>query len=410
MAAPHNSTRANFVEFKGLQDARNTDSVAFGAFVESENTDITREGKPKRRPGRTKVYDGQVLDTWGDGDILLFVTAAGDLRRLNDDDTSDVLRAGLSGPGRLAATRIANTVYWSFGAYTGVIESGVDRFLGMDLLTPAGFTLIAGSSRLPPGVYRYAWVGVTAQGDEGPLSIRGSFELTERGGAHIIPPIPADTRMTHVRAYLTETNGTQMYRLGTVVAPTNSSEQDARKLEVLPLLESIRPIRENLISLPVFTAAETHNGRLLVAYENLLLYSERFDYEYFSPDEMFIPFSSEVRIIAPVEGGVFVGTATEHFFLDGADVSQSTLRRKASYGAVGHTLDYLEQEEHAFEGADGRIAVWLGLRGPVFGLSGGSMKDSGDGVVSFPSNVVHGAGSVRKHEGDMHYISVVRHK
>lgn len=409
MAAPRNSTRANFVEFKGLQDARGLDGVGFGAFIESENADISRDGKVQRRPGRTQVYSGQVLDVWGDGEVFLFVTATGELRRLEADETTTVIRSGLPTIGHLSATRVAHNVYWSFGSSMGVVEYGVDRTFGLDQLDPAGVAPITGSSRLAEGRYSYAWTVVTDSNEEGPIGLRGTFELADRGGVELVPPIPTDSRAARVRAYLTEVNGTKLYRLGEVTSPTDVSEQAARHLEALPLLDSVRPAREDLHSLPAFSAAGIHNGRLLVAYEDILLYSERFDYEFFAPGEMFIPFYSKVNVIAPVDGGVFVGTATDHFFLSGDDIAAASLQHKANYGAIPNTVDYLEKKEHGFEGSE-RVAVWTGARGPVFGLAGGQMEDSGDGVVSFPGSVVFGAGAVRKHEGDMHYVSVVRHR
>lgn len=408
MAAPRNSTRANFTEFKGLHNARGLDGVPFGGFAESENTDIDRDGKPQRRRGRTKVYSGAVLDTWGDGELLLFVTATGELRRLHVDASTEVLRSGLPAIGRLCAVRNAHDTYWSFGTAQGVISDGADRSFGLDQLTPAGVVVNSGSSQLAAGVYRYAWCIVTADGEEGPIGLRGVFELTERGGVDLVPPIPSDVRATRVRAYVTEPNGTQLYRLATVDAPTDAGEQAARHVTVVSVLQAVRPSRENRHALPAFTAAGLYNGRLLVAYGDLLIYSDRFDYEYFAPDEMFIPFFSAVRIIAPVDDGVFVGTDTDHFFLDGADIASATLRRKASYGAIAHTVDYLEKSEHGFEAE--QVAVWMGKRGPVFGLPGGQMQDTGDGIVAVPSNIVHGAGGVRKHAGDMHYVSVVRYR
>jgi len=408
MASRKNSSRGNFTAFRGLQNARGLDQVEFGAFFETENTDITRSNKPVRRPGRTRIFSGEVLDIWGDGTVSLFLTASGELRQLFSDATSAVLRSGVTGAGRLAAVRVANTVYWAYGTHRGVLEEGRDRPFGLDQVFPAGVVELPASQRLAAGTYRYAWAVVTGNGEEGPIGIRGAFELTDRGGVELVPPIPVDPRATRVRAFLTEVDGTNLFRLGEVDAPTNTTEQGQRRIEAMPLLQAVRPQREDLERLPPFADAHIYNGRLVVAYQNFVLFSERFDYEYFNPAEMFIPFSSRVNIVAPVKGGVFVGTDTDHFFLRGDDLVGAALDHKADYGAVPRTVDYLEQKEHGFEVA-GRVAVWTGHRGPVFGLPGGQMEDTGDGVISFPSNVVHGAGAVRKHNGDVHYVSVIRH-
>jgi hypothetical protein len=409
MAAPHNATRANYVQFRGLQDARGLDGVEFGGFIESENTDISRDGKPQRRPGRTQVYNGEVRDVWGDGERLLFVTGTGELRELEDDESTTVIKSGLPGTGRLSAIRNANTIYWSYGNDQGVIENRINRQFGLDQLMPAGVVVSTSSQRLQAGRYRYAWVALTSTGEEGPIGLRGSFELSDRAGVELVPPIPTDPQALRVRAYVTEANGTQLYRLGDVLSPTDAGEQAARQLEVTPLLDAIRPHREDLQTLPPFIASGLHNGRLIVGYDDLILYSERFDYEYFAPDEMFIPLPSRVKVIAPVEGGVFVGTEKDHYFLRGNDIAQAELDHKANYGAVANTVDYLEQKEHGFD-VSGRIAVWTGARGPVFGLPGGQMEDTGDGVVAVPSDAVYGAGAVRKYAGDTHYVSVIRYR
>ncbi len=409
MAAPRNSTRANFVDFRGLWDARGLDGVPFGGFIESDNVDITRDNKPTRRPGRTLVYSGAVRDVWGDGQVLLFVTDTDELRSLDKNEGSIVLRSSVTGSSRISAARMANTVFWSYGTQQGVLEYGTDRLFGLPAVSPVGITTDTAVSDLVPGRYQYGWVVVTEDGEEGPLELHGSFELSSATSVSLVPPIIVHSRVTYVRAYLTEANGGQLYRLGQVLAPANAGQQAARHIDAVNGLRALLPARENYSVLPAFSAAGIHNGRLLVAYEDLLLYSERFDYEYYVPGEMFIPFSSRINIIAPVDGGVFVGTDTDHYFLSGADVAAAELQHKANYGAVAHTLDYVEQKEHEFEGAE-RTAVWIGARGPVFGLPGGQLEDSGDGVISYPDKIVHGAGIVRKHNGDMHFVSVIRHE
>ena len=410
MAAPHNSTRGNIVEFKGLQNAQGLKGVPFGAFFEAENVDITRRSTPVRRPGRTQVYNGAVQDVWGDGVRCLFVTSSGELRELYTDETTGLLRSGTTSSGRLAAVRVADTLYWSYGTHQGVVEARRNRPFGIQPIQPAGVVELPASERLAPGRYGYAWAGVTATGDEGPVGLRGTFELTERGGVELVPPIPTQAHVTRLRAYVTEVDGRQLLQLGQVDAPSNVSEQAQRHVEVIPLLGTRIPVRELVEPLPAFTCGGEHNGRLVVGYGDLVLYSERFDYEYFAPDRNYVPMGSVVRIIAPVDGGVFVVTDSDHYFLAGSDVATATLQHKASYGGAGNTLDYLDSKEHSFDGVEGRVAVWAGHRGPVFGLPSGQIEDTGDGVLSVPSNLLHGAGAVRKTAGDVHYVSVVRYR
>ena len=374
--------------------------MPFGAFFESVNTDITRKAKPQRRPGRVKIHNGAVRTVWGDGAQLLFVDEDNALRRLDTAEGTTVVRAGVDGIGRLAAARVANTTYWSCGDHMGVIENGEDRAFGLGALAPAGIVSVGASDLLPAGRYAYAWAVVSDTAGEGPIIARGTFELADPGGVGLVCP----TDSGRVRAFVTEPGGSELYRLATIEAAPGEI------IPVTTLLKSVRPQREDLSALPPFTAAGIHNGRMLVAWQNLLLYSPHYDYEYFNPASMFVPFESRVNIIAPVERGVFIGTETEHYFLRGDDIAGAARDHKANYGALAHSLDYLEQKEHAFEGADARVAVWMGQRGPVFGLPGGRMEDSGDGLVTFPSEVVHAAGAVRKREGDMHYVSVVRHR
>jgi len=410
MAAPHNSTRGNVVEFKGLQNAQGLDGVEFGAFFESENVDITRDSKPTLRPGRVQVFDGAVRDMWGDGTRSLFVTTSGDLRELHTDETTSLLAPSITGTGRLVGVRIAGTVYWSCGTHQGVVEGGRNRTFGIAPLSPVGVAVLADSERLSPGRYGYAWAGVTAEGREGPVGLRGTFELNARGGVELVPPIPAEAQVTRLRAYVTEPNGRKLFRLAQIEAPANTTEQGQRHVEVTPVLGMSRPPLELVEPLPAFTCGGEYNGRLVVGYDDIVLYSDRFEYEYFAPDRNFIPMGSRVRVIAPVDSGVFVVTDSDHYFLDGPDIAAATLKRKAGYGGIANTLDYLEPKEHSFEGVEERVAVWMGHRGPVFGLPNGQIEDTGDGVLSVPDTMLQGAGAVRKVAGDVHYVSVVRYK
>ena len=79
-----------------------------------------------------------------------------------------------------------------------------------------------------------------------------------------------------------------------------------------------------------------------------------------------------MRIIAPVQTGVFVGTDSAIFNLDGADIDAASTTALADYGAVPGSLVYVDGD---LVGASGRCALFLTAQGVVMCTPGGNFKN-----------------------------------
>jgi hypothetical protein len=117
-----------------------------------------------------------------------------------------------------------------------------------------------------------------------------------------------------------------------------------------------------------------YRGHLLVALGNLLFHSQPHAYELFDVRQ-YLPFPSRLTLLAPVDDGVFVGTAQQTLFLAGRGPDDWEVQVKAPYGAIPGTLAYapaslVKQAEHQGEA---RVAFWLSAQGICLGLNGGAV-------------------------------------
>ncbi len=155
---------------------------------------------------------------------------------------------------------------------------------------------------------------------------------------------------------------------------------------------------EYLAAPPVGSLLEIFNGRMFVAAENLLYFSEIYDYSRFRVTPFI--FEEDIVMIKGLTGGMYVGTEEGLFFLGGNDPFEFS-RIKASDGRV------ISGSERKVTASD------IGLQVPaeviVFAISGegiciadgsGSVQNLTKVGIDFPEELI-GAGCITK---DKQYI------
>jgi hypothetical protein len=136
-----------------------------------------------------------------------------------------------------------------------------------------------------------------------------SLIVTEGEGFAITLPQPSAADVTAIRVYRTQPNGDVLYRaydyagrhclmLSLGFGPLGR-QCDTRFMQQLPGGQIVRYWR----------------GHVLVARGRNLLWSESMRYGAWTPTDNFVQFPHRIRVLQPVEGGVFVGTQEGVFFL-----------------------------------------------------------------------------------------------
>lgn len=362
------------------------------------NFDIDDTGELQAAIGSSNVAVGLWQNLWSDGENFLSVKA-GDLVRTATDGTVTVLSAGV-GTTTMRYQRLPNgNVVMMNGVSSGTLLAGTDtvRSCGVPIPTSAGSAanttgnLIAG---------RYQWqVSYTrdSDGEEGGVKYAEAYVNVTSGGVALtgLPTLAGHT----MNVYLTSANDDTMYFAGTTTSTSFVYSEGNEEL-VLPCKT------EFLAPPPVGKFLGFYKGRLLVGVDNVLYASRPFQYELFDLRQDYKQFPANLRFVAGVDTGVFVGTEDGVWFLAGDSFDKLTARQ-VDEGAALENSDVIV--DRSVIGTDDRVgaglAVVVVVRDAIcVGSSDGSWRRVTDGVYELPAGASCSGASYRNVRGISQYV------
>ena len=114
------------------------------------------------------------------------------------------------------------------------------------------------------------------------------------------------------------------------------------------------------------------HGRLWGAIGNKVFYSHPSLVEWWEYQNNFFEFLEDITMIAPVQGGVFIGTTNSLAFLQGSSPEEMQLISKKWVGVFEHSL----VKAPALMDAPPDSPTWMGVDGVVtLGLPDGSIRE-----------------------------------
>ena len=337
------------------------------------NVDLTAAGTLQRRKGSTLAQAGTDCHSlWSDGEQAFYV----------DGDTlyqypRTALRSGLA-PGRRVSWCKTPTgdVIWSNGTVLERIRAGVSAPLGLPVPNPAPIVTASTGGGLRAGVYQVAITTTNAAGEESGATWPIQVAVPD-GGRIEASGLPG--MLTNL--YVSPLNGDTLY-----LATTTSSSS-----YIIPIMGALGQSLQtlHLRPMPAGEIVREHCGRLLVVSGSTLYYSEPFGYGLHDPLRGRIPFGGRITMLAPVEGGCYVGTETETFWLPGGDIEKTEIVELLPYGAVPGTDTALENETGV---------AWTSTRGLIVADAQGQAKNVQEATVAVgPAQI--GATLYREQDG-----------
>jgi hypothetical protein len=304
---------------------------------------------------------------------------AGDLRRINADLSTTLVRAGV-GESEMSYVTIAGVTHYSNDSITGTITDGVDGPWGVPTpAAPAAVPISTGG--LAAGIYMVAYTRMDANGLESGASPVVAVQVAEGGGIAL-----TSIATSYVsRAYVSPANGEKLYWAHNILAGQTVSYVGAHspgKMLTTQFLQAPSPM----------ALLEYYNGRIYGVEGNTLLYTQAMDYSLTRPATDYIMFPSPILMLVAVEDGLYVGDKNGVIFLSGGEAPQfvqSTADRLAPVSGSATWVD---------GGAQGEGPVWLTRRGWVFGGDGGQIKRLTEGTMALP-HYNRAAGLYREHDG-----------
>lgn len=363
--------------FKGIRNVVPSERLDVADLTVGSNVDIDETGRVSRRKGTTKLVTTSAAHSlYANEDIALFVDGTA-LKKLDKDfSTVATLRSDLTAGLRMRYASVPKRIFFSNGLQTGCWTPAGSRTWGLAVPTslPATTSTIG---ELPAGLYSYSITYVRSDGQESGAPLSGSITLTDNTGISFTAiPVSSDTDVVKKRIYISAHDSTTLYLAIELPAGTTTAVYRGYKEGVLPLLTQFKGPP------PAGTVLEYYNSRIYIARDNVLWFTDAFNYELVDYRKNFIQFDDKITTIAAVEDGLFVGTESETIFLGGNSAEQLSATQVAAYGTVPGTETTLDGSRYAKGDAQGSVKGWMSTTGFCVGTSGGQMVNVSSSLYS----------------------------
>lgn len=397
-----NDSANNIRAFSGINNVDAHSTLQNGELTRGINIDIDAKGKITRRQGYTKRYNGtNIHSLWSNESITLFVED-GTLKQLNSDYSADSIRTGVSRFGKVYYEDINGDVYYSDGKVTGVVKTDGSH---APMSTPIPTTrpvLTSTTGVLPAGRYGVVFTAVDSLGRESGATFSTYIDLADVGGINVQGlPVSHGESVTHYNIYCTTANGAVFY-LSSAVAT------GATYYEINTLPSTGHALRTQFMDMmPAGTHLCQHGGRLFVAKDNVLYFSQPFQYGLTNLFTDFIMMPSRILMVISVEDSLYISDESNIYLLTGTDINQSQMQMKAHYPAIEGTAVKLDQRVFGADGQNGLVAMWMSEAGLCAGLQGGSFRNLTE--TKYVPRVGDLANAMfRQQDGKNQYIGVSR--
>lgn len=365
---------------------------------EAANVDIDSSGKVTRRKGFNKIYNGtNIHSLFSNQEHTLFVED-GALSLLNSDYTATVLQTGLSRFGRVAYQDIDGDIYFSDGNTTGIYSDG--SILPMGIPTPPTKpVLMSGSGILPAGRYGVIFTAVDSIGRESGSTFAEFIDL-DADSAITVSGFPAALAgATAINVYVTTQNGDVFYQHGQAALGASSYE-----ITNPPTGHQCRTRFKD--QMPAGHLMGYHRGRLYVAVNKVVYFSDPYNPGLTDVTKNFIMFPERVTLIAPVEQGIFFSDEKKTYYMNGTDPDDAAMRKVADYPAMENTGTEIEPGALA-DGVSGETWMWSSKKGVCVGLEGGEFKNLTENKYALRTGDI-GAALFRQRNGINQYLGIIK--
>lgn len=386
-----------YAEFRGLRNNVDPEAFALGDLVTALNVDIDDSLGISRRKGFSAPVTSAIdRDIWASGPICLGV-GSDDLKLVNPDWSTKTLRSDLSSGQTLSYAMMGDRVFYGNGSELGCVQNGAHRTWG--ITPPGGFDATDTGGALTAGKYQVVATYLRNDGQESGASRAIEIELTAPGGISSSGiPVSTDPTVTHKVIYATSAGGETFFRAGVIDNSTTAFVIREVRMGVSPLLTQF------LSPPPAGTFIAQWKGWMLVAKDNRLYPSEVYAPELFDLRKS-IPFLDKITMIAPVKGGVWIGTNSQILWMEGDAPEKWMFRVVAEYGVIPHTLAFGDGDALGDGSAAGDpVAFFASKQGLCVGRSDGSFANVTQARFAYPIQE-RGAGIVRRHRGTVQYLT-----
>lgn len=364
------------------------------------NVDMTAEGHPLRRQGYALHTAGYAHSLWSTDKLgLIFAVIDGALMVGPEADEMAPV-AFVNKYSRMTYALAPSSVIYSNGQVIGeVTYDGTQRQLTVPVAPEP--TLSGPAAENPDGWEDTRQVAITYvdyYGREGAASEPALVGADGPFSVDIPMPLPSD--VAEARVYVSQVSSEILYHAQTmlITSPVTIYPQNVGTGQELETLNLFPPMPGQIV--------RYWNGRMYVARNQKVLFSEPLKPHLTRPSQGIYMFPEYVTLLEPTEDGVYVGTEKGVVFLAGNDPYQVTQEHVSPYAPVEGASSRLPGEKFGLPIDE--VPVWWGTDGVmVVGLPGGQLRQLTRDRLAVPKFGA-GAVSLREYEGMSHVVSSLR--
>ena len=318
--------------FKGLNNVLSPESTSQDYLKEVDNINIDKSGRLSKRKGYELNDSGNYSCIWSnDTDTVCYAVKDGDLIQILSDLSSVTIRANV-GDVEISFEEVNSVIYYTSKSVNGIIENGINRSWGLE--TPSTLPVLSiGFGGLAAGDYQVSYTYINSEGKESGANLASIISVDNNSSIIVGLADPLDPDIVSYRIYCSMLNGSVLYfynevLIGSPVSITNVSSLSS-------------PLKTfNFSPPPLGDIVKYYKGRLYIAQDNYLWYSEPHQYEYFQLDSNYLDLPDRIIELMPVEDGIWVG-ADHVYYISGTEVDNHKLSLKERIKVVKGTSSYL---------------------------------------------------------------------
>lgn len=350
---------------RGMNDIVPDKDVPEDALRLAINVDMTDAGRARIRRGHDRIYAGNIVPhtLWGDASGLVCFVEDGDLKRIRFSDPVttptprvSLIRAGV-GYNPMGYLWINGAVYYSNGTVNGRIFQGADTRWSAPTPTVAPDIQVV-TGNLTAGQYNVAVAFMEAlTGEEGALGDVTTVNVPEDGsGLHVRYTGTVLAGYVPI-VYVSSPGSSSLYLQG--------YEGIITDIDTSSLCQHF-----GLEPMPKGKAIAYYNGRLFVADDDVVWFSEPWNFGLCNMEENYYQFASPVDVLVDVPdsldggGGIYV-SADRLYFISGP--GKPTAREIESFPYKGARYSGIRHPNSP-------MAAWVTEAGVALGERGGQVK------------------------------------
>jgi hypothetical protein len=313
-------------QFKGLNNASDPLRLKLGWLSSADNVDVTSTEALERRKGYTRSITAPMSGAYSTRDFTrLYAVSGSSLIRVNSDMTTKTI-ATLMGTGRMYWAEANRLVYFNNGVDRGIIDAA-DEVSVWEWSVPVPPGVFAVSGALPKGTYQACFTFLLPDGRETGAGPSAGVTL-DGSQAFSITGIPQITGYV-TQLYITPADSTVFQLVGPVTSTSYTWNSTPDALGINLATQFMDPMPQGA------TVIQHWHGRMFAAQhlpslnQTVVWFSEPLGMHLFNLNTGYFMVAGQVRMLAPTDSALIVGTDAEIMAYDDEGISQL-----ADYGVV----------------------------------------------------------------------------